>query len=700
MNKTPQNTDHDAAIEEIVVWGLIILAALFFIIPLIGAAVIFAVLRMIKKENYSLWGSIAGVLLLITLVISGHALSYLAIVEQLRLPFISQIIEKITKEKLNVFSCLGVLSLTLIFSQILHLIVKYKLKMPIKSQQDGIRATKNSGSYLRFRKKRVNFLKKEQLKYRKSNSKQVFIGFSDLKERVIIPDKEFNYHMLAVGGTGTGKTTLIASIMEGRLRAEVPIIFVDGKGERKSMLEFKELCEAYGKKVYMFSEQDGYTYNPVKYGTATEIRDKVMNLFEWSEPFYKNFASRFLQLVVLLINATELPQDLYSVFKLLSKAEIINVFNQNMITEDVEVEVQVEVKKESKKSTNDNPFAALEDSQNKISEDSEKTINLEKKQIRKLPEHLAELQTKFNDFLNNEEAERNLTGLRNQLGELLESDLGHLFVDSENQIDLTKITDEGNVAIFSISGNRYRDYIKKLGKIIILDVNSLVAYRQSAGSKKTLAIYDEFSAYGNGEIVDIVNKSRSAGFECIISTQTIADLDAVEPFLTSRILSNCNILAAGRVNDSDDAEKLAKQFSTFQDLEVTTQIENKNNVLKVRAEKGTVKDVEAFIAHPREIKSLQIGEIFLSRKMVEEGVGKNYTRRVYVRNALEREGIQSVELGSDHEKQGFQERKKAQEKQIKRRKNRNNWFLDRIRNGHILHVSKLQQNSFFKRKNK
>ena len=72
---------------------------------------------------------------------------------------------------------------------------------------------------------------------------------------------------------------------------------------------------------------------------------------------------------------------------------------------------------------------------------------------------------------------------------------------------------------------------------------------------------------------------------------------------------------------------------------------------------------------------------------------------MYVRNALETEGIQSVELGSDHE-QGIQERKETQEKQIKRRKNRNDWILDRVSNGHLLHISKLQPNSFFKRKNK
>ncbi|HER2169560.1 TPA: hypothetical protein VJS58_001853, partial [Streptococcus pyogenes] len=81
-----------------------------------------------------------------------------------------------------------------------------------------------------------------------------------------------------------------------------------------------------------------------------------------------------------------------------------------------------------------------------------------------------------------------LTRLKMQLGELLESDLGHLFVERENGIDLQKITDHNDVVIFSISGSRYAEYIKKIGKMIILDVNSLVAYRQAQGRKSIFGV--------------------------------------------------------------------------------------------------------------------------------------------------------------------------------------------------------------------
>ena len=136
-----------------VLWGFLLVVATFFLIPLIGGFILYAILRMIKKENVSLYACMAGVLLLIALLLNGHAYSYLAIVAEIKLPFISALIQKLTKEKMNVFSILGVLSFTLIFNYILHLLVKYKLKMPMKSKQDGIKKKKESSFYQSFRKK-------------------------------------------------------------------------------------------------------------------------------------------------------------------------------------------------------------------------------------------------------------------------------------------------------------------------------------------------------------------------------------------------------------------------------------------------------------------------------------------------------------------------------------------------------------------
>lgn len=637
--------NHDKEIESLILWFLGLLVAFMFILPVLLGMIIFAILHVAKKTKFSGYLAGIGVLIIAYVVGKGEGISYLATFKEMNIPYVANAIDYFHQEPLemNFYSYLSLLGLSMVFSWPLALFAKYFWKNQVKSKQSIADKKKKESKYLSFRKNRIKFLSKQQLKYRQSESKDTFIGYSDYKERLTLDNQELNYHMFAVGGTGTGKTTLLAAVMEGALRNDKPIIFVDGKGERKAMQEFKEFCQAYGKKVYIFSEYEDYTYNPLKHGTVTEIRDKIMNLFEWSEPYYKNFSSRYLQLIVKLIEEAGLPRDLETVYKLTSAALVEDVFKNNLETKEIRNEITEEIEEaeeEAAVSQEEDMLASLGIEEQPPASKKTKTVTrIEVKEVSFLKEGLQKLRDTLSKDFSDEETERCLTGLRNQIGELLESDLGHLFKDSDKEIDLQKITDEGNIAIFSISGSRYRDYIKKLGKMVVLDVNSLVAYRQAVGKKSILAIYDEFSAYGNAEIVDIVNKARSAGFECIISTQTLADIDSIDPTLTSRILSNCNTFASGRVNDSKDAERIANQFGTFSDNEITLQIEKKHNLRKVESEKGTVREVDRFKVHPNEVKNLQIGEVFINRKMKEEGIGHTYVRRVYVRNALDLGGI-------------------------------------------------------------
>jgi type IV secretory pathway TraG/TraD family ATPase VirD4 len=487
------------------------------------------------------------------------------------------------------------------------------------------------------------FLDRKQTEYRSLSIKEAFIGYTDLKQRVSIGEKELNYHMLATGGTGTGKTTLIAALMESALRQQKPVIFMDGKGERRSMLEFKALCESYGRKVYLFSEMDNLTYNPLKNGTPTETRDKIMSLLSFSSEgdgaYYTDIASRFLQLVIKLLDEANIPRDFHQIARLSDYKRLQQFFTEHSEEKQIEEEFEeTEELIEEAVFVEDDLSTFLEGP--KVA--SAKTEDKKRTRTRKvmvLQEGLKKIKQTLEDEFPKEIVESCLTRLRMQVGELLESDLGHLFIENDQGIDLRKITDEGDVVIFSLSGSRYGEYIRKIGKMVILDVNSLVAYRQATGRKSIFGVYDEFSAYGDRRIVDIVNKSRSAGFECIISTQTLSDLDSIDPIMTEQIITNCNIIATGRVNSSKDAERIAQVFGTYSDQEITQQIEKKLNRLRYESEMGTVRQVERFKAHPSDIKNLQIGEIFLTRKMVEEKNGSTYFSKVYVRNALDLGGI-------------------------------------------------------------
>lgn len=651
--KEPQQTETDRMVGEIVIYGLVGMIGIIFFLPALVGMLIFAVIQLFKRDWISYVALGVGFVILFWQFQAGTILTYFGLISEMNVPYMSTGVERLLNDGDSIESTASsyvvLAGLALLFSFGFFIFAKFFWKKRVTTKFGEVQKQKAEQKYKAFRKNRVKFLDKKQRKYRDKPSKEVFVGYTDFKERVALESKELNYHMLATGGTGTGKTTLIASLMESALQQEKPIIFMDGKGERKSMLEFKALCEAYGRNVYLFSEMDDLTYNPIKNGTPTEIRDKLMSLFSFSSEgdgaYYTDIASRYLQLVVKLIDEAGVPREIKTISRLTNVKFMNEFFKEHSIEVEIEEEVEVEVEEEvvvgnaTVTSQDDDLSGFISPAESKTETIKKTVVETRKRSVTKLQEGMQRIKKILDDEFPEEIVEGCLTRLKMQLGELLESDLGHLFVESEKGIDLQKITDNNDVVIFSISGSRYADYIKKIGKMIILDVNSLVAYRQAKGRKSIFGVYDEFSAYGDRRIVDIVNKSRSAGFECIISTQTLSDIDAVDPIMTEQIISNCNIIATGRVNSSKDAERIAKVFGTYSDREITQQIEKKYPQIRYESSMGTVRDVERFKANPSEIKNLQIGEIFINRKMVEEEDSDTYFRRVYVRNALDLGGI-------------------------------------------------------------
>jgi type IV secretory pathway TraG/TraD family ATPase VirD4 len=648
-----QQTETDRMIGDLVIYGLIGIIGILFFLPVLLGMLIFVILNVFRRDWLSYAALGVGTLILLWQYQTGRILTYFGLISEMNVPYLSTGADRVLNDGNAItasYSSYVVLGgLALLFSFAFFIYAKFFWKRRVTTKSGQVQKQKAEQRYISFRKNRVKFLANKQQLYRKKTSKEVFVGYTDFKERVSLESKELNYHMLATGGTGTGKTTLIASLMEAALQQDKPIIFVDGKGERKSMLEFKALCEAYGRNVFLFSEMDDLTYNPIKNGTPTETRDKLMSLFQFSSEgdgaYYTDIASRYLQLIIKLIDEAHVPRDIQTIAKLTNPKYMNQFFKEHSSIEEIEEEFEVDIVEEVLSENHEQPhinddlsgFIASPEPQ---TETVKKTVKKKRtRSVITLQEGMKSIKNILDDEFPEEIVVGCLTRLKMQLGELLESDLGHLFVESKNGIDLQKITDHNDVVIFSISGSRYADYIRKIGKMIILDVNSLVAYRQAMGRKSIFGVYDEFSAYGDRRIVDIVNKSRSAGFECIISTQTLSDIDAVDPIMTEQIISNCNVIATGRVNSSKDAERIAQVFGTFSDQEITQQIEKKYPHLRYEAEMGTVRDVERFKANPSEIKNLQIGEIFINRKMVEEDDSDTYFRRVYVRNALDLGGI-------------------------------------------------------------
>ena len=125
---------------------------------------------------------------------------------------------------------------------------------------------------------------------------------------------------------------------------------------------------------------------------------------------------------------------------------------------------------------------------------------------------------------------------------------------------------------------------------------------------------DEINVYASPTLIDLINKSRSAGVTCIPATQSLADLEYIagEAF-KYQLIENCNNYIIMRQNSAKSAEEWANIIGTKQTMEVTYQIQQQGQISSSTGT-GSVKRVREYKYHPDDIKGLRTGEaVYLSK---------------------------------------------------------------------------------------
>jgi type IV secretory pathway TraG/TraD family ATPase VirD4 len=380
------------------------------------------------------------------------------------------------------------------------------------------------------------------------------LGVTEENKKYIVTDAELNGHCLLLGATGAGKTTTLLNFVESAAQRGLPAVIVDGKGDSDFVNKVKHLAEKHGRKLYLFSMTKTAVskhYNPLRHGNYTELKDKLISLTEWTEPHYKMQAERYLQMAVKVLMNAGKTVDLVSVAEEITPKRL----------------------------------EAL---------------------AKKLPE---EASKKVYDTV--DEAGNTIAGLLNRVAVFAESEIGELFADTgdENTIDLLKVLEEEAMVLFSLNSLMFTEYSRLLGRLIVIDLKTAAA-RLLSQKQNIYCIFDEFGVFAGPQVIDLVNKSRAAGFHIILSTQELADLryDGGNE-LMEQVLGNTNIKIIHRQDVPSSAELLAALIGTKDDVIVTQQIE--------RAERtglGTVKREKSFIVHPDEIKRLRVGEAIVVKK--------------------------------------------------------------------------------------
>ncbi|HND86559.1 MAG TPA: hypothetical protein PLU50_12150, partial [Pseudobdellovibrionaceae bacterium] len=113
-----------------------------------------------------------------------------------------------------------------------------------------------------------------------------------------------HHHIHILGQPGVGKSVLLRNIYAKQIVSKEGLILIDLKADLKIREDFRALCSgAHRMNDFMIIDlshpENSYGYNPLLFGNATELKDKLVGAFEWSEPYYKKISERVLLTLLL-----------------------------------------------------------------------------------------------------------------------------------------------------------------------------------------------------------------------------------------------------------------------------------------------------------------------------------------------------------------------------------------------------------------
>ncbi len=387
------------------------------------------------------------------------------------------------------------------------------------------------------------------------------IGVDGDSRPVVLTDEAANKHTLVLGTTGSGKTVTVCNIVESAIARGIPLIYIDGKGDYDLACRVARCGQDKGRPVSLFAMKgDSVAYNPLAVGGFTSKKDRIIELREWSEEYYKKLAEGYLQTVFKVMDACHVPCNLATLAAHLDLDNLRDLLR------------------------------------------SHKTDIPGVKQLMEELDH-------------QDKASKHIESLVAEIHNFTASEIGPLFKVTENRPTLTlqQVLAENGIAYFCLPALEFPAMSRTLGRLIVNDLKATVAQQLGSNPKTVYVVFDEFSVFAGDQVLNAITMGRSAGIHAVLSTQSLSDIASGRKenaeHLINQVVSNCNNFILHRQNSADDAEKLAALIGTRSTLEYTAQVSQVGPT-----HMGTVRKTRNFIAHPDEIKTLHTGEAFFFSK--------------------------------------------------------------------------------------
>ncbi len=394
-------------------------------------------------------------------------------------------------------------------------------------------------------------------------------------EAVVLSDQQMGAHGVILGAAGAGKTTTLLTILRDAIRRGLPVVAIDLKGSPDFAWQLHDAANAAGRSFRIWSFEGPGHWNPLAYGDATELKDKLIAFERFTEPHYQRAAERYLQtaIQVLQVARPERPVTLAAVVSLLEPQTLQQL-------------------------------------------------------LQYLPQEMVNRVGPYLSALNRDQKSA-ISGLQSRLALISESTPGQYLQPDSKPIDLRRALCGGNeVVVFSLNSGRYGKLAAQVAALVIQDLSAVSGYRLGMANRTLgfIAI-DEFSALDADNILNLLARARESGISVLLCTQEMTDLERLAAGFRDQVLGIVGMTIAHRQSVPASAELIARMIGTQTAWQHTYQtgpppaaidIVGRSLGLKSGPSKtglGTMREVEEFRIHPNTIKDLPTGRAVLITKI-------------------------------------------------------------------------------------
>jgi type IV secretory pathway TraG/TraD family ATPase VirD4 len=383
-------------------------------------------------------------------------------------------------------------------------------------------------------------------------------------EVVRIERGELSAHGLILGASGSGKTTTLLRILSEQIRAGQPMIAIDMKGSPAFARTLAEASAAAGRPFRLWTMEGSARWNPLQYGGATELKDKLIATERFTEPHYQKAAERYLQTVLRVL--LEIHRERRPTLD-----EVVQMMDPRRL-----------------------PAA-----------------------LRALPREQAE---QVHDYLAGLTPDQHsaIRGVQTRLALITESEAGPFLspaAEGSEPIDVRAALSGPDVVLFSLNSSTYGNLASQLGTLVVQDVVSAMGRQltdaPAGGALPATIAIDEFSGLGGDHVVALFARVREAGGGVLLATQEMADLDRAASGLRDQVVGNTAFKVIHRQDVPASARMVAQMAGTEPVWEQTRQLGG-GPFGPVR---GTRRQVDRFILDPNLIMTLGTGEAVVISKL-------------------------------------------------------------------------------------